>query len=1064
MPMHDIIDNQNEKLVDHLNTIFVNSDAAKFAVGYFFLSGFESFKEHLKDISEIKLLIGNITNRKTIEELTLGYHQYEIVQQTIDEFVYASASKSKKLADDTGYHIKDALSYVEQSDLNEELIITLADLIKQGRVKVRVFIRGVLHSKAYIFDYKPGAYEKGIAVVGSSNLTLAGITSNTELNVVVHGNENHRELTKWFEELWKDAEDFDRSLMVALNSSWALNRVMPYDIYMKTLVRLVEKRLKEERETQIVWQKDYPVLTKFQKVAVKQAIRMIKANNGVFIADVVGLGKTYIGAALLKHFQETEGLRPLIICPPSLEEMWDQFCETYRIDARILSSGLLSQGDIDLFDDFRYRNRDIVLIDESHHYRYSDTIKYRRLQPFLSTRKSILMTATPRNNRAMDIYYQMKLFIDENYHDLSIDTTTLKEFFREIEKGNRDLRSVLGQVLIRRTRKHVLKYYSESDEAGRQFIRVGGNKNYFPERELETITYCIDDTYSGLYDGIQSRLESLTYAKYGLYNYVKLEHKEEEPYRQLHQIGKNLKGLMRSLLFKRFESSVYAFRETVNRLVQLHDFFLKALDNNFVAAGDDISRLIYDSDREEETHLIHEIEELSRPYDYKAFLIESLKEDVQKDLIILREIFDLVKNIQPNQDDKFQTLARLMKKIDSRSKILIFSQFSDTTDYLYESLKNEFQNIRKIDGSTKNLHSIVRRFAPQSNNYVLQRGENEIRILITTDVLSEGLNLQDCDIVVNYDLHWNPVRLIQRMGRIDRIGSISDRVQALNFLPEKKLEEKLGLTEKLRERIREIHQTIGEDAEILERDEELNEDAMYAIYAGDESILEDELEEELSMSGIEEIVRNLMENDPEYFNFICNLPDGVRSAMHCDKFNDNRYLMIESNDMNFLLLTDRNGEVITRDTSQILEFIRCERGTMRQPLPRNYNTSIVKLKKKFDREFHQIISAQKRRGNLPKTVKEYILRELQLLYKEYTSEEIRENIEIFTSLLGKNLPENAVKEIKGLKNQKCNGEDILKKLEIIYGKYGLSNYLEEKHDDKKTIRHLMKIVCSEALL
>ena len=579
MPVHDIIDNRKEKLIDHLRKIFDNSEAAKFAVGYFFLSGFESLIDHLRDITEIKLLIGNITNRKTIEELSLGYRQQGIVQQAIDEFVYASGSKSRKLAEDTSDHIKDAISYIDQSDSNEELIITLAGLIKQGRVNVRVHTRGVLHSKAYIFDYKPGAYEKGIAVVGSSNLTLSGITSNTELNVVVHGNDNHRELTKWFESLWKEAEEFDESLLVTLNTSWALNQVTPYDIFMKTLVRLVEKKLMEEKNTQIVWQKDYPILTKFQKVAVKQAIGIIKQKNGVFIADVVGLGKTFIGTALLKHFQETEGLRPMIICPPSLEEMWDQFCETYRIDARILSSGLLSQGDVDLFNDFRYKYRDIVLIDESHHYRYSDTIKYRRLQPFLSTRKCILMTATPRNNRAKDIYHQMKLFLDENQHNLSIDTSTLSEYFNEIEKGNRDLRSILGQVLIRRTRSHVLKYYSEFDNEGKQFIQVADKKNYFPVRELETITYCIDDMYSGLYDEIYARIESLTYAKYGLFNYVKMEHSDEDPYRQLHQIGKNLRGLMRTLLFKRFESSVYAFRETVNRLFQLHRFFLAYLQH-----------------------------------------------------------------------------------------------------------------------------------------------------------------------------------------------------------------------------------------------------------------------------------------------------------------------------------------------------------------------------------------------------------------------------------------------------------------------------------------------------
>lgn len=423
-----------------------------------------------------------------------------------------------------------------------------------------------------------------------------------------------------------------------------------------------------------------------------------------------------------------------------------------------------------------------------------------------------------------------------------------------------------------------------------------------------------------------------------------------------------------------------------------------------------------------------------------------------------------VKGILPEDDDKLQTLIRLIGSIDTREKILIFSQFSDTAEYLYQSMKHLTGSMRKIDGSSGNIHPIVRRFAPRSNNYRLQENEEEIRILITTDVLSEGLNLQDCSIVINYDLHWNPVRLIQRMGRVDRIGTTSERIRALNFLPEQNLEKRLHLAEKLRERIREIHRTIGEDAGILEKDEELNEESMYAIYMGDSSILEEEEDrEELSLSGIEEQVRNLKVNHPEYYNYVLNIPDGVRSAMTSDELDDVRYIMMETDSTHTLMLTDREGNVITRDLIKVLESIQCERNTPRAPLPPRYNQSIVKATRKFELEYEQAASELHARGNLPGTVREYLRRELQSLYHSSSSETVRNNIGILFSIFERNLPENAVRAIRVLVQKNYSGEELLAELGILYRNYGLAAPLESAQASSHGSPVTPKLVCSEAI-
>ncbi|MDI6782474.1 MAG: phospholipase D-like domain-containing protein, partial [bacterium] len=944
---------------DHINQILASTDSARFAVGYFFVSGLEGIAGKLAAVKELRLLIGNTTNRETLEQLAEGYRRLELVAEAAEEQNYPKRTERKQLTEDTAENLRSAIGLTDQTDETESLVKILARLIEEKRIKVKVYTKGRLHAKAYIFTYgqvfdgsgKPlDRHEEGIAIVGSSNLTLAGITHNTELNVVVHGNDNHTELVHWFDELWDEAQDFDEILMQELQQSWALAQVRPYDIYMKTLYSLVKDRLEDEEEKDFLWDDEIvKKLAIFQYVSVLQAIKIIKRYGGAFIADVVGLGKSYIGAAIIKHFERTEHARPLIICPAALVDMWERYNEVYQLNARVLSMGYLSEEPqsaqyLDVQNGL-YKDRDFVLVDESHNFRHSDTQRYKVMQGFLATgRLCCFLTATPRNKSAWDVYHQIKLFHQDDRTDIPIDPPNLKEYFKLIEHGEKKLPEMLSNILIRRTRNQILRFYGYDsqthhridsskfreylDGRKRAYVIVGGRHQFFPKRELETIEYSIEDTYQGLYQTLRGYLgkkrnnqwenpveNELIYARYGLWHYVKKEKQRIEPYASLHRAGINLRGLMRVLLFKRFESSVYAFQQSIRNLIRVHTLFLKALTHGVIPAGVEAQKMMYDANLDEDPDLIDALRAVSGTYRVEDIDLKRLKEHIDHDIQLYQKLLKLVDPITPDKDTKLQTLlTRLAEPPLHDGKRLIFTQYADTARYLYENLNpgNKQDDIDVIFSGDKSKLRLVGRFAPKANpEYQFHSGESELMTVIATDVLAEGLNLQDCAQIINYDLHWNPVRLIQRFGRIDRIGSDYDLIYGFNFLPEIGIERNLGLHEKLRNRIQEIHDTIGEDSAILDKSEQLNEEAMYAIYekkGGQLSLFEDLDDELVDLNEAEEILRQLRKDNPAEFQRIASLRDGIRTAMPSP--NERIYVYCQAGRYHQLFLVDKQGEII----------------------------------------------------------------------------------------------------------------------------------------------------------
>ena len=1083
---HDIIDNRTRELAPEINNFLADSIRAHFAVGYFFLSGFQAIAQHIPHLDQLRLLIGNVTNRQTIEQLAEGYHHLATTQRAVRRQRMPGV-QSPRIRAETAESIQATLELLDQTDDAQNLVLSLAGLIAQGIVQAKVYTRGRLHAKAYLFDFDPARIraQTGAAIVGSSNLSLGGVTHNTELNVRVFGDGNHAQLSLWFNELWDEAEDFDEDLIHELRRSWAASQVptpqgprpvSPHDIYLKTLYTLVKDRLEGRRDTELLWEAEMPELADFQRVAVRQASKILDTYGGVFVADVVGLGKTYIGTTLLKHYALYRGARPLVVCPASLVEMWEWFMERYQIDAPVISMGLLSQKGNErmLVDDWRTRDRDLVLVDESQNLRRRDTQRYAALQLFTQTRPTILLTATPRATSAWDIYQQVKLWHPQDTTVIPINPPNLREFFNKVEPRNQDapsraLQEVLNHILIRRTRRHVRTYYPDA--------QINGQPLVFPDRQLETITYSIEETYRGpddttgesrVYKRLHDLMGQLTYARYALFDYVLPEQQNEHRYQELQRAGAALRGLMRVLLFKRFESSVHAFRQTVNRLRDLQRAFRGALERGLVPAGDEATDILYKSDLDDELTLYEALEKASIRYPITDFEVPKLQAALDTDIALLDEMARLVEPIGPQEDNKLQQLMAMMTGRRTlpgdlvHGKVLIFTQYADTAHYLYDNLRH-LGRIRAVESDTKDRGRVILRFAPKANNYQLQPGDEELRILVSTDVLSEGLNLQDANHVINYDLHWNPVRLIQRVGRVDRIGTEHDTIYAYNFLPETGLERELGIEHRLKNRIAEIHRTIGEDAAILHKSEQINREAMYAIYRGAPSVLEEEPEAEIfNLLEAEELMRQLQRTDPDRFQQIATMPDGVRSARRAVG-EPGLFVFCQAGNYQRLYLVDEEGHR-TADPQQAIRAIRCEEDEPTRALPAGINQRIAAVKRDFDAE------VRAREAEIRYTVgrtlgSDYVLAELRLVFEAEEDAEEKARLallsEIFTTVP---LTARAHRELNALRRNKATGQALVAQLLRIVRDYNLEEAHRVAADQSEEAVLIPRVVCSEALL
>lgn len=440
---------------------------------------------------------------------------------------------------------------------------------------------------------------------------------------------------------------------------------------------------------------------------------------------------------------------------------------------------------------------------------------------------------------------------------------------------------------------------------------------------------------------------------------------------------------------------------------------------------------------------------------------------MEHDVRLLRQILRLVAPITPAQDAKLQTLKHKLAQPPLKDgKRLIFTQYADTARYLYDNLNpnGARDDIDVIYSGDKSKARVVGRFAPKANpEYRWASRESELMTLVATDVLAEGLNLQDCDKIINYDLHWNPVRLIQRFGRIDRIGSEHGVVYGFNFLPETGIERNLGLRQKLQNRIQEIHDTIGEDSAILDRSERLNEEAMYAIYerkGGQLSLFEDEEEDLVDLNEAEEMLRQLRKERPDEYQRIAELRDGIRSAKASPT--KGLYVFCQAGRYQQLCLLDERGEIVSKDIPRVLGVIKCGPDVPSLGVPRDFNAAVMRVKRQFVEEVRHREAEREHAVSLTQGQR-YVLRELRVLFGAATDEDAKAQLNILERAFRDPLTIAVNRELNRIRRNGITGENLLKLLADLYHQHRMREWVDRRRLELEE-DSVPRVVCSESLL
>lgn len=1075
--MSSIIDNKKDNLlVTEVNRMLDTAEFSSMAVGYFYLSGFEAIREKLDKVKNLRLVIGTRTNRSTVEELIKGHRTEKYITETLRKEQRLNEKQRKESVSHTELEYKNDLSYMEQNEDNRVGLSALWELIRDGRVDIRVYTRGVLHSKAYIFDAPEGQMVDGVAIVGSSNLSISGLRNNSELNVKVTNQNDYQDVKKWFDQIWDESEPFSEEMMDIVSASWVQEQATPYEIYIKTLFNLIKDRVQIKEH--LIGDKglfDFAQLFPFQRDAVNMTLNKLESHigtqNGVFVSDVVGLGKSYIALAIISWYWSQRRKNTLVVCPASLKPMWEMYKDAYQLNCHILSSSELYYKDGDenytLNDNSLLDGYEVVVIDEAHNFRNPNTQRYRILAPYLHNKKVVLLTATPQNKSVWDIYWQIKLFNQSDITDLNISPNNLKDYFTTYENNPRKISELLQNFMIRRTRNDI--------KTNPKYAKLNIS---FPKRILQTVDYQIDNTYkpsngSSMYDTIidklfkDNRKDRFQYSIYALTSFLKDGTlKQSKKYQGLSHFGELVRGLLRILLFKRLESSATSFLATLKRIVIRNEFILKSIERRSVVITGKAEQLELFLDSDEVDSAKYKVSE----YPIEDFNKEKLITSIKYDIKILNEVIDLIQPIveKEENDAKFNQLIKQIVEPHKNEKVLIFSEFSETVDYLYRRTKEMYPDIEIQAISSSKMNSeekmaVVRRFSPlsQTNNIGLNDGEKEIQILFTTDVLSEGQNLQDAHVIVNYDFHWNPVRLIQRIGRIDRIGSKADNIKVYNFLPDDNIESQLDLQGRVHRRINEIHQIFGSDSAILSNEEELNEESLFAIYSDqNDSILDVDGGISTIFDEAEKILNQLEADDPQEYKRIINLSDGIRSSRESET--KGVFAFLKAGNFSRLLFDDGTKEGIEAiDTIiKLIHAVPNDKGIpldakthadRMKPLYKKFKEDVLKRQRQFSAS--NIISEQK-----------HFVERLKGAYTNIFNswdEDVKTIIDKLNRIFQREIPDYAKSELRVLKKEKLSDELMIEALTQLVAKYDIENFQNQTLDiDTMSI----KTICSESLI
>ncbi|MEM7046785.1 MAG: helicase-related protein [Pseudomonadota bacterium] len=803
----------------------------------------------------------------------------------------------------------------------------LVSLLRKGDIEIRRYTQNFLHAKAYIIaphaqdtdiDIEKGkgtAWTIGLdedktedksqnesqneikdkaedenqnetqnenqgIIVGSANLTQAGLFSNLELSLGRYDSQTIQRGRAWFDDLWKDAEAF--------NIDDLLDEIFtpqdPFIIFLRVLWELYhdDSAHHDHDHQNNLGGADHISLTAFQRAGAERAWRLIKTHGGVIVADEVGLGKSFIAAELIKRYRQ-QRQRALLICPAALRDStWKQFQHDYGMHIESVSYEELSR-DTRLQDTrlkektakethknkerkethkLRYDIEDyqLIIIDEAHNYRNPVAPSRAGILRILlrgEPRKDVLMlTATPVNNSLWDLYHLLRFFIKQDGALAGQGILSIyKKFHLADELDPTDLSPdtlypIIDATTVKRTRGFIKKYFPND-----QFKTPKGHlmQVVFPKPLARTKNYEVNEQLDALFAKVERYLdpdaEPITFARYTPDHYRKKPNQDESNAQNNIQSA----GLLRMGLLKRCESSTQAFEKSLTRMIRQHTFFLAALKQGqilttaffkeFSVNDDDFDDLLASLDDTSSGHPNDQetAQTITNITDYR---VDDLKKDVSKDLEKLEDLYQSTHSLAKQNDPKLTALTQLLEEIAKKAKqdsiteedhtnnrkVIVFSFFADTAKlietYLQDHIHNHLPTDSSKDSPTDSSLAVYQhriglvtgddpsqtaaaRFAPDTASTSRKKRDDEIDILVSTDVMAEGVNLQQARHIINYDLPWNPMRLVQRHGRIDRIGSKHTHVYMDTIFPNKRLDSLLSLEERIIRKITQASVSIG---------------------------------------------------------------------------------------------------------------------------------------------------------------------------------------------------------------------------------------------------------------
>ncbi|MDA0320387.1 MAG: helicase-related protein [Proteobacteria bacterium] len=804
-------------------------DEARIATAYFSPEGFSRIAPAITPIPSIKLLLGT-------EPIANNLRWQRKLDESEQRFLDRKLQENLKSQEDVIRSERDHIPFTRDASRSVKQLVAS---LRAGNLEVRRYEKTFLHAKAYIFSNKDkGESDKPEAVIaGSSNLTAAGLSLNLELNLGRYDSPTVTKAKTWFDRLWEEARPFD----LAAFFEELFEPKTPFEIFLRVLWELYGDEVEKDQEID----RRLP-LTTFQKHGVVRALRLIKETGGVIIADEVGLGKTFIAGEILNVYKERRQ-RALLLCPATLRDTaWKQFQSDFELYLETKSFEELAR-DEQLWDAARrpYANSknlervideyQLIIIDEAHNYRNPDSpSRADALRALLyGKRKDVLMlTATPVNNSLWDLYHLTRFYLKQDSFLANKGILSIKERFDQAMRTNPSnlspdvLYPIVDATTVKRTRQFIKKHYPNDQ------VKINGVMQtiVFPEPRAITVRYELDSVMPGLFELIETYFDPghpdcIQFARYKANTYLLVLDPDEE------RMANAVTGLLLSGLLKRFESSTGAFRVSIHRLIETHEKFLRALNNGFIVSTEFLKDSA-NADGEDFDDLLDASEEAFSAELYDA---DRIREDVESDLEKLKKIQDPLKKISPLTDSKLTELVKQLEIIASEAqaeaisredatnkrKVLIFSFFSDTVGWLNERLRYEIDNNPNLSAYKNRCEIVVgnrsndagdksdvaARFAPKTAG---KPGDPDATdILICTDVLAEGVNLQQCRHIINYDMPWNPMRLVQRHGRIDRIGSEHSRVYLRTIFPTDRLESLLRLEERISRKIAMAANSVG---------------------------------------------------------------------------------------------------------------------------------------------------------------------------------------------------------------------------------------------------------------